>query len=119
MDYRWTSYREYIQEPILTDTEFCLSLFSPDKYKAVDLFIEYMEQKNTDTFPVFEDYIKLTDTEVLEKLYYMGINNISEFQRLYKNRRNSLIKELKMTKGIGKRQLSRITGIPKGIVERC
>lgn len=118
LDYRWTSYREYIQKPILIDTEFCLSLFSPEKDKAVDLFIEYMEQKNKDTFPVFEDYIKLTDAEVLKKLYDMGIKNISEFQRLEKDRRNSLIKELKMTKGISIRQLSRITGISKNIIER-
>lgn len=118
LEYRWTSYREYIQEPILTDTEFCLSLFSPDKDIAVDLFIEYMGQKNNDTFPVFEDYIKLTDVEVLKKLYDMGIKNISEFQRLDKNRRNSLIKELKMTKGISIRQISRITGISKNIIER-
>jgi putative transposase len=48
----------------------------------------------------------------------MGIKNISEFQRLEKNIRNSFIKELKATKGISIRQISRITGIPKGIVER-
>jgi REP element-mobilizing transposase RayT len=118
LEYRWTSYKEYIQNPILIDTEFCLSLFSPDKDIAVDLFIDYMNQKNKDTFPVFEDYIKLTDAEVLKKLYDMGIKNISEFQRLDIDRRNTLIKELKMTKGISIRQLSRITGISKSIIER-
>ena len=118
MDYRWTSYKEYIQEPILIDTELCLSLFSSDEDMAVDLFIDYMNQKNKDTFPVFEDYIKLTDAEVLKKLYDMGIKNISEFQRLEKDRRNSFIKELKMTKGISIRQISRITGVSKGIIER-
>lgn len=118
LDYKWTSYREYIIEPIIIDTELCLNLFSPDMDRAVDLFIEYMNQNNEDSFPVFEEHIKLTDTEVLKKLYDMGIKNISEFQKLEKNRRNSYIKELKMTKGISIRQISRITGISKGIIER-
>lgn len=118
LEYRWTSYKEYIQVPILIDTEFCLSLFSPDKDMAVDLFIEYMNEKNKDSFPVFDDYIKLTDAEVLKILQDMGIKNISELQKLEKDRRNSLIKELKMTKGISIRQLSRITGISKSIIER-
>ncbi|WP_422487187.1 transposase [Gudongella sp. DL1XJH-153] len=118
LEYKWTSYREYIQKPIIVDTEFCLSLFSPDMDRAVDLFIEYMTQNNEDSFPAFEDNISLTDTEVLIKLNDMGIRNISELQKLEKNRRNSFIKELKMTKGISIRQISRITGISKGIVER-
>ncbi|MDY0234545.1 MAG: transposase [Gudongella sp.] len=117
-DYKWTSYKEYIKVPIIIDTELCLSLFSPDKDRAVELFVEYMNQNNEDSFPEFEDYIKLTDTEVLKKIYDMGIRNISEFQKLEKNIRNSFIKELKMTKGISIRQISRITGISKGIIER-
>lgn len=118
LDYRWTSYKEYIKEPIIIDTDLCLSLFSPDKDKALDMFIEYMNQKNDYSFPAFEDYIKLTDSEVLNKIYDMGITNISEFQKLEKTIRNNLIKELKMTKGISIRQISRITGTSKGIVER-
>lgn len=118
LDCKWTSYEEYIKEPILVDTEFCLSLFSPDRDRAIELFIEYMKQKNKESFPVFEDYIKLTDTEVLKKLYDMGIKNMSEFQKLEKSLRNKIIKELKMTKGISIRQISRITGISKGIIER-
>lgn len=118
LDYKWTSYKEYIREPIIVHTELGLSLFSPDKDRSVDLFIEYMNQNNEDVFTVFEEYIKLTDSEVLKKIYDMGINNISEFQKLEKNTRNSFIKELKMTKGISIRQISRITGISKGIIER-
>ena len=118
LEYKWTSYREYISEPIIIDTELCLNLFSPDKDRAVDLFIEYMNQSNEDNFSVFEDNIKMTDTEVLKKLRDMGVKSISEFQKLEKSARNSYIKELKMTKGISIRQISRITGVSKGIVER-
>jgi len=48
----------------------------------------------------------------------MGIRNISELQKAEKNRRNSCIKTLKKTKGISLRQISRVTGISKSIIER-
>ncbi|NMA49588.1 MAG: transposase [Tissierellia bacterium] len=116
LDYKWTSYKEYIKEAILIDTELCLSLFSPDKDKAVDLFIEYMNEKNDDSCSLFEDYYKLTDNEVINKIHDMGISNISEFQKLEKNIRDKFLKELKKTKGISLRQLSRITGISKSVI---
>lgn len=118
LEYKWTSYREYITEPIIVDTQMCLSILSPDKEKAVDLFIDFMNQDNEDIFQEFEDNISLTDTEVLRKLNDMGIKNISELQKLDKSRRNSCIRALKMTKGISIRQISRVTGISRGIIER-
>ena len=38
----------------------------PNKNRALDLFIEYMNENNEDVFLVFEDYINLTDSEVLK-----------------------------------------------------
>ena len=118
LEYKWTSYREYITEPIIIDTEMCLSIFSPNKEKSIDLFIEYMTESNEDSFPAFEDNISLTDTEVLKKLYDMGISNTSELQKLEKSRRNDHIRALKKTRGISIRQISRVTGISKSIIER-
>jgi REP element-mobilizing transposase RayT len=118
LEYKWTSYREYITEPIIIDTEMCLSIFSPNKERAVDLLIEYMTESNEDSFPAFEDNISLTDTEVLKKLYDMGISNTSELQKLEKSRRNDHIRALKKTRGISIRQISWVTGISKSIVER-
>lgn len=118
LDYKWTSYREYITKPIIIDTKMCLDLFSIDEDRAIDLFVEFMNETNEDSFPMFEDYIRLTDTEVLKKIHDMGIKSMSELQKLEKNKRNAIIKKLKMTKGISIRQLSRVTGISKGIIER-
>ena len=116
LDYKWTSYKEYIKEAIIVDTELCLSLFSPDLDRAVVLFVEYMNQKNEDSFPVFEDYFKLNDTEVINKIHDMGIKNISEFQHLKKLERDKYLKELKSARGVSIRQLSRITGISKSVI---
>jgi hypothetical protein len=77
-----------------------------------------MNQDNEDSFPAFEDNISLTDTEVLKKLYDMGISNTSELQKLEKSRRNDHIRALKKTRGISIRQISRVTGISKSIIDR-
>lgn len=116
IEYKWTSYREYMNREIIIDSEFCLALFSKDRDRAEELFVEYMNQKNKDTFPSFEDYVKLTDSEVLEKIHSMGIKSTSEFQQLEKSKRNSFLIELKNTKGISLRQLSRITGVSKSVI---
>lgn len=118
LEYRWTSYREYITEPIITDTELCLNLFSSNLERALDLFIEYMTQNNQDSFPTFEDNTRFTDAQVMIKVKELGIDNISDLQKLEKSRRNSYIRALKMTKGISIRQISRVTGISKGTIER-
>lgn len=118
IDYKWTSYKEYIKEPIIVNTELCLSIFSLNPQKAVDLFVEYMNEKNDDRFPVFEEYFKLNDSEVLNKIRDLGIKSISEFQQLEISVRNSFLRELKKTKGISIRQLSRITGVSKAIIEK-
>jgi putative transposase len=73
LDYKWTSYREYIKEPIIIDSELCLNLFSPNKDRAIDLFVEYMNQNNEYVFTVFEEYVKLTDSEVLKKYMIWGL----------------------------------------------
>jgi len=118
LEYKWTSYREYITDPMIIDTELCLELFSPDKDRAIDLFIGYMTQKSKDSFPIFEDNNRFTDAQVITKLKELGVDNISELQKMEKHNRNSYIRTLKRIKGISIRQLSRITGISKGVIER-
>ena len=118
LDYKWTSYKEYIGKSIMIDTDLCLDLFSPDKDRAVELFMEHMTQSNDDSIPSFEDNIKMTDAQVIERLKEMGVSSVSELQKLERNKRDSLLKVLKKTRGISIRQVSRITGISKGIIER-
>lgn len=118
LDYKWTSYKEYIKDPIIVDVELCLSLFSLNRDKALEMFVEYMNEKNDDEFPVFEEYVKLNDSEVLDKIRGLGAKNISDFQKLEINVRNRYLRELKRTKGISIRQLARITGFSKATIEK-
>ena len=116
LDYRWISYREYIQEPIIVDTEMCLKQLSSDNDIAISIFIEYMNEKNKDICLDMDDYFKLTDAEVISEIHKLGIKNISELQQLDKINRNEILKRIKAIKGVSLRQLSRLTGISKSVI---
>ena len=51
-------------------------------------------------------------------IHELGIVNINEVQGLYKLDRNEMLKKVKTTRGVSIRQLSRITGISKSIIEK-
>jgi putative transposase len=116
LDYKWMSYKEYIKEPIIVDTEIALSLFAPNRDKAIELFTEYMNEKNDDNCLEFEEYFKLSDAEVIKKIYELGVKNISELQQLDKINRDTILKKVKSNRGVTIRQLSRITGISKSVI---
>ncbi len=48
----------------------------------------------------------------------MGIENISELQRLERDKRNEIIKKIKGQEGVIIRLISRITGIPKSVIHK-
>lgn len=115
---RWTSINEYIQQVNMIDIDFGLDLFSPDRNKAIRLYIEYMQQPNDDQ--CLEDTVKVrkSDNEVREFLFQLGIPNKSTLQQMDKENRNVILAKLKAMKGVSLRQLSRITGISKSVIQR-
>jgi predicted transcriptional regulator len=48
----------------------------------------------------------------------MGITTISQLQRLNKEQRDNVIRKMKEKDGITIRQLARITGISKSVIDR-
>ena len=117
-EYEWSSYNEYINDPNLVNTDFVLNLFSSNGKKAKDLSIDFNNKNNYDKCMDYDDIIKLTDKEVKEYIAKLGIKNIGELQNLNRDKRNSILKELKDIKGVSLRQLSRITGFSKSLIGR-
>lgn len=116
VEYEWTSYNEYINKPILVNADYVLSLFSDNRKKAVDLFIEFNNENNDDKFMDYDDFIRLTDSQVIEHIAKLGIKDISVLQNLNRDKRNSILKKLKNIDGVSLRQLSRITGFSKSLI---
>jgi putative transposase len=116
---KWTSTHEYVHQVDMVDIDLGLQLFSEDRQIAMRLFIDYMQQQNQDQ--CLDDNVKfrMPDSEVREHLTKMGITNSSFLQSLDKEERDHVLIMLKELKGVNIRQLSRITGISKSVIQRA
>lgn len=114
----WTSINEYIYKARLVDIDLGLELFSPDRRKAMKLYRDYMQQTNNDR--CLEDIVRYrrSDQEVREYLLELGIVNSSALQKMDKEDRDTILLKLKTIDHVSLRQLSRVTGISKSVIQR-
>ena len=117
-DYKWTSYYEYIKKPIITEIDFTLQIFSINREKAIVLFNEHTNEQNDDKCMDYDEKIRISDNEVREYIAKLGPQSTSELQQLDREKRNEIIRKLKAIECITIRQLSRITGISKSVIDR-
>lgn len=118
-EYKWSSYKEYIEKPTLVSVDLGLNYFSADRLKAVSLFIEFMHQDNKDKCLDIAEKIILSDEEVREHIRKFGISDPTSFQQLDKCKRDCALNRLKKIEGVTTRQIARITGISKSVVIRA
>jgi putative transposase len=116
--YRWSSYGEYLKHSIIADTDFALQMYSENRQMSIKYFKEHTQEINEDQCLEYKEKKKLTDTEIRDEMLKLGLSSGGELQRLEKDKRNALIKVLKSFEGISMRQLSRITGISKSVIDR-
>lgn len=116
---KWTSYHEYTERATMVDSDFVLSFFSLDRQKAKDLFIEYMNENNKDQCLDEGEKVRLSDEEVREYIAKLGLVSINILQQLDRDRRDDIIRKLKKLEGVTVRQLSRVTGISKSVIDRA
>ena len=110
--YPYSSMREYITVSQLADTEFVLSMLSKEQ------FLEFHQEENTDQCLEISDDFRLTDKDarmLIRKI--TKCDNATEFQQLDVETRNRYIEKLHQ-QGVSIRQISRLTGISKSIIER-
>lgn len=116
--FRWSSCSEYLGNSKIIDVEFALDMFSKDREEAKRLFQQFTQEVNSDQCLDNRERIKVSDKELLDYLEQLGIDNSSKLQRTDKNERDKVISDLKNIPGVSIRQLARITGIPKHIIEK-
>ena len=96
----------------------CHGDFSDDRAKAVELFKDYNHENNTDKCLDYIEKLVLSDKAVINYLNEMGIKSISQLQQLNKEKRDEVIRRIKKREGITIRQLARVTGISKSVIDR-
>ncbi|MBM7648416.1 REP element-mobilizing transposase RayT [Bacillus ectoiniformans] len=116
---KWTSLHEYLHKTSLVDIDYALSMFSPNRKKAIELFIQYMQEKNDDK--CLDDWRKtmITDKEVRDQMRKLGVENMSALQQMEREDRDEVLAALKQLEGVSIRQISRVTGFSKSVVHRA
>jgi len=112
--YQWSSYLEYLNSNSLVDIDFVLGSMNRDE------FVRFHNQKEEDenVLDIGENKFRLADSEakiIIKEV--SGIENTTDFLNLNLIDRNAYFKELR-ARGLSIRQIARVTGVSKGIVER-
>lgn len=118
--YKWTNFNDYIVGSKRTDTDFALGILNPaDKEKAIISFKEYVNMKNDDECLDVSEKRGLSDDEAIKiiKANY-EVNSGTDLQKFDLQKRNSYIKILKKEYNMSIRQIERLTGISRGIIQK-
>jgi len=115
-EYPWSSYREYLGiDKGITDTKLVLEMFSQLFSEEKQAFYEFMEDRTDDEF-IDDDRRRKTDSELKAFMEALsGCKSASSFQALEKEGRDTCLNRFKQ-EGFSLRQISRVTGVPFGIV---
>lgn len=109
--YPYSSISEYYSKPELVDTSFAFSML------PLQEFVDYHNQYSDDQCLEIEEHIRLTDDEAKRIISKISkCKSAAAFQELEIPKRNLYIKKLH-NNGLSIRQISRLTGVPKKIVE--
>lgn len=66
----------------------------------------------------YEEKVRLSDSELRKCFSKLGVYNISEIQHMERDKRNEIIRKIKSLEGVTIRNLARLTGISKSVIDR-
>lgn len=117
-DYLWSSYTEYLQEnrASLIDTEMLFDMLGVASTQLSDAFVEFHNIVEEIDFTISESK-KLTTAQMNRKIFNILGISADKIIELPKSERHELVLELRKN-GFKNRQLERLTGISRGILDR-
>ena len=113
-DYKWSSYKEYMNKPFIIEKEYILSKFDTEEKRAIKKFNDFIlnsEDEKKDELFVLK---KLTDEQAVEIIRYVTkIENILEIREYEKEERIRIINKILTIKNLNDNQISRVLRISK------
>lgn len=117
--YPWSSYNAYLGRESLIDQDFVLKIFDNDREKALKEFVKFNHQKTELKCMDIEEAKRITDQEAINIIKRIcKINETDEVQKFDKKSRDKFLRQLKR-KGLSVRQLERLTGINRGVIQKA
>jgi REP element-mobilizing transposase RayT len=110
-DYKWSSYNEYFSQNKLIDTTFPIALLGDIK-----AFEEFMSEANEDKCLEYDPKRRFTDEELIAQISFLNID-LNRLKELDIKTRNETLKKIKVNTEASNRQLSRILGIGRSIID--
>ena len=116
-NHEWSSYREYLGKPFITNTQFAQQFFHDRD--AFIVFHESWETANVNEHDRTRNRKALSDEEAIQfAKELLGIESLSVIATLDKSTRNAYLAKLKEG-DLPIAQIARITGIGRNIVQRA
>jgi len=118
--YKWSNYKDYIEKNQMTDIDFVLNLFNAmNREKAVKNFIEYINKENSDECMDMPEKRQLTDEEAMKIIeLYCNVKNGIDLQKIEIEKRDAYLRRLRNEHNLSIRQIERLTGISRGIIQK-
>lgn len=126
-EYKWSSYNEYVKKNKIINPQMMFGLFSENYDEAKDSFIKFHNlnlnlDKKTEFKNMldYEIYDRLNDIEATKYICdFWKINDVHEILDYNREIRDKFLADLGEIKLISMRQMSRILGINRKIIERA
>ena len=98
---------------------FAIDILNVDREKAVRRFIEFINKNNVDKWLEIREDRQITDNDAVKIIKaHCKVDQGLDLQKIDVDQRNLYIKELKEVHGLLIRQIERLTGISRGIIQR-
>ena len=121
LDYKWSSYQEYIGKVknTLVDRDYILEMYNKDIKKAVAAFIAFSNEYRDDKcLEIKEKKKRISDCEFIEIFKKKFNIDPTALQREEKVKAEDILKKAMEIEGITTRQLARVTGISANTIWR-
>lgn len=122
-EWRWSSYRSYLGNKDypcgLLDPCQVLQVFSMNRESSIRQLIDHHQAANEDEF--LDDIIKIRFTDEMARAEIKKLIagcNLAEIKAMPKTQRDELLSKFKKITGISQRQISRLLGLPLGLINR-
>ncbi len=111
-EYKFSSYDEYVKRTNFVDTGLCFGIIEKEQ------FIKFNNEINDDVcLDIRDNDFRLTDDEAMKIIWKIcRCKSVSDFQKLDRVKRNYYIEKI-YQQGLSIRQISRLTGLSRKIVE--
>lgn len=121
--YKWSSYNDYVKGSKFVETKFILNMLS-DNYKDAIKQFKIMNLKqvvldNVQDVLEYEMQTRIGDKELRRLIELkIGKENLQNINKYNTKLRNEILKQILEIKGISNRQISRVIGIHRKILDR-